>query len=276
MINNRPAIAILMSTYNGEKYLRSQLDSIVTQSYKNWILYVRDDGSSDSSLSILNTYAAKYPKIQIVNDNTRRGCLNSFMWLLEHIHSEYYMFCDQDDVWLDNKIEMTLNAILKCDNNVPTVVCTDLIVVDESLNEISPSMWNYMKLRPRLLSKIKYLVSCNLFTGCTMLFNEKAKSVAFPVGKHAILHDAWVGLSVVANNGVVRCIEEPSILYRQHNNVCGAHKVDSSLAYYKSKILSIPIIYRRYKSQYKMVNDILSGYSIVRFILYRIIYLIRR
>lgn len=271
-----PAIAILMSTYNGEKHLRDQLDSIVNQSYKNWILYIRDDGSCDSTMMILNDYAANYSQICIFDDNVRRGCLNSFMWLLEHVHSEYYMFCDQDDVWLENKIETALNTILKCDNKVPTVVCTDLIVVDEYLNEISSSMWNYMKLRPKLLTQLKYLVSCNLFTGCTMLFNEKAKYVAFPVGKHAILHDAWVGLSVVANNGVVCCIEEPSILYRQHNNVCGAHKVNRSWAYYKSKILSIPIIYRRYKSQYKMVNDILSGYSIVRFVLYRIIYLVRR
>ena len=102
-------IAILMSTYNGECYLKDQIESILSQTYKDWILYIRDDGSTDRTIRIIKTYVGNYPD-KIIYEYDRLGNLGSgrsFMKLLSSIDSDYYMFCDQDDVWLPSKIEKT-------------------------------------------------------------------------------------------------------------------------------------------------------------------------
>ena len=102
-------VAILMSTYNGERYLREQIDSLLNQTYKDWKLYIRDDKSTDGTVSIIEGYVRVYPdQIVYKSDgfgNLGAGC--SFMQLLSSIDSDYYMFCDQDDVWMEDKIERT-------------------------------------------------------------------------------------------------------------------------------------------------------------------------
>lgn len=98
-----------MCTYNGERFLKEQLDSLFCQSFDDFIIYVHDDGSKDKTLEILNSYINQYPqKIVLMDDPIKhRGAGSSFMWLLENVESQYYMFCDQDDVWLPSKIEHT-------------------------------------------------------------------------------------------------------------------------------------------------------------------------
>ena len=113
-------ISILLSTYNGEKYLSEQLDSILQQSYQNFIIYIRDDGSNDNTLNIIMYYVHNFPsKIKLVDDKVKhRGAKLSFIWLMSHIESDYYMFCDQDDVWLPNKIELSIDKLSKLVNLV--------------------------------------------------------------------------------------------------------------------------------------------------------------
>ena len=138
-------VDILMATYNGELYLEEQIKSIIKQSYKNWILYIRDDGSKDNTLKIINRYTYKYPdKIKLIADD--RGNLGSnmnFKELMQYSKNEYCMFCDQDDVWLEDKIKLSLDKIKKLENkygkNTPILVHTDLKVVNEKLDEISES-----------------------------------------------------------------------------------------------------------------------------------------
>ena len=106
-------IAILLSTYNGSKYLREQLNSIIDQTVKDWILYVRDDGSTDETIDIIKEYVSLYPNINYIEDIQNLGSARSFMKLLSLVEADHYMFCDQDDVWLPTKIEVSLMEMKK-------------------------------------------------------------------------------------------------------------------------------------------------------------------
>lgn len=273
-------LAILLATYNSEKYLAELLDSIVNQTYREFSLYVRDDGSTDSTLQILEQYAACHDNFFILSDTIKsRRAMGSFFWLLENIEADYYMFCDHDDVWLPSKVENSLAKMLQIERpNTPTLVCTDLVVVDSNLNAINPSLWSYMRLRPELLTKLKFALSCNLFTGCTMMINSAARDISLPVSPNAVMHDSWIGLRVVAAGGIVGWISTPQILYRQHsNNLFGAQNVDGSWKYYLQKLRNIAKVTESYRKNYAMAKDAVGGKLCwTKFLFYRFIYLIKR
>ena len=233
-------ITILLATYNSEKYLRQQLDSLFNQSYKDWRLIVRDDLSSDRTIELLNEYSAKYPnKMKIIpNDGKSLKSYLNFIELLKSADSDYYMFCDHDDVWLPNKIELSIKRMREVEkHNTPVIVHTDMKVVDENLNIIHPSFWKYSNLLPEHTSFVE-MVLCNSANGCTMLFNQKAKEVSIQNVKYAKMHDILLNQSVSANCGIISAIYEPTVLYRQHSdNVVGAQK--RSALFYLKKIKNI-------------------------------------
>lgn len=220
-------IAILLSTYNGEKYLSEQLDSIFNQTYKNFTLHVRDDGSSDKTLNILKEYRQKHSNIVLYEDEItiNRGACNSFMWLLENVDAQYYMFCDQDDVWFENKIQICFDAMLTEEKRTPNtsiLIHTDLIVVDNGLNMISSSLWENNKINPFKIGT-KYLKVVNFVTGCTMFFNKSARDISTTKNTKILMHDYWIALCVDAGGGTIINLAIPTIFYRQHeNNVIGA------------------------------------------------------
>lgn len=273
-------VAILMATYNGEKYVASQIESIIGQTYKDWSLYIRDDGSRDKTAKIISSYAKKYYNIHVIDDEyDNNGAKWNFMHMLELVDEEYYMFCDQDDVWLPDKIEKSLNRLKKIERKgCPALVCCDLRVVDQSLNVIYESYWKYMKLRPSFLVNKKYAISCNLFTGCTMMFNKEAKKISFPVSESMMLHDYWVGLNVIAHKGNISAINETLILYRQHStNVCGAIPIGKNLSYYWGKIIGVKDVVHDYSDKFRMANAIFNGeIGVFYFLLNKIVYLIKR
>lgn len=218
-------IYILLATYNGEKYIREQLESLLEQTYQNWILWIHDDGSKDSTLNIIKEYEEKLPnKIKLLNDGLKcSGAKQNFTHLLSSIDDNfnYIMFCDQDDVWLENKIEITLNKMIEVENrnqNKPIIIHTDLKVVDEGLNTIADSYFIYQKIKPQWSKDFNISLVQNSVTGCTMMINKKAKEISLPIGNNAIMHDWWILLKVLQNNGVVEYIDKPTILYRQHSS----------------------------------------------------------
>ena len=270
-------IHILLSTYNGEKYLEEQLESLINQKGVEFKILVRDDGSTDGTIDILNKWQNNGLLTWYSGENI--GVVNSFMDLLKKApKSDYYAFCDQDDVWLPNKLEESLERIQKFSNEEPSLVCSDLIVVNKDLNVIHKSMWEYMKLRPKLLVKFYYAISCNLFTGCTMVFNNAAKELFFPATNNILMHDSWLGLKIIANNGNIGYIHKPLVLYRQHgNNVCGVNYVNNSITYYIHKILSIKKIFINDIKKYKMAKDATNmKIPIYKFLFYRIAYVFKR
>ena len=105
-------IAILMATYNGKDYIGEQIDSLLAQSFTNWHLYIHDDGSTDGTDKVIHQYENRYPQhISILNYPSQGGACGNFLSMLENVSADYYMFCDQDDVWLPEKIERTFERM---------------------------------------------------------------------------------------------------------------------------------------------------------------------
>ena len=220
-------IVILMATYNGEKYIEEQIQSIISQTFQNWELYVRDDGSSDSTVHIIELLCKQDNRINLLNDKEKHlGAKHSFLRLLSKVDGDLYMFCDQDDVWLPNKIERTLKEYKKQSQlySGPIVIHTDVKVVDENLNTISHSYFKSIKINPDKYKSYNYLAIICFTQGATMLFNNEAKYLCFPLPKDPRMHDFWVSTRVLRNGGRIFTIYDQTMLYRQHgNNVYGAN-----------------------------------------------------
>lgn len=224
-------IAILLATYNGGRYLREQLDSILEQSFADWHLYVHDDGSVDDTVAILRDYAERYPdRITLLNYPPQGGACANFFSLLEAVEARYYMFCDQDDVWMPHKIQTSLDRMLQEEQKAagrPVIVHADLMIVDSTLQVIDTSFVRNQRIR---IEKVKHFLDyayTNTVTGCAMLFNAQAARCVKVPRTAARMHDSWLTLSVVAEGGVVSFIDEPLIYYRQHEgNALGAKELE--------------------------------------------------
>lgn len=252
-------IAILLPTYNSGKYLREQIDSIVAQSFSNWRLWVRDDGSNDSTLSILLDYQRRLGgKITIIKDNKGNlGACKSFEALLESCPSSYIMFCDHDDVWLPFKIEKTFHKMKEIESQYPQkplLVFSDLKVVDKDLNLISNSMWRYQKTNPQHAKDTYSLSISNPVTGCTVMINQKAKEKSIPMSSNCLMHDLWIALNV-SHYGYIDFIDEPTVLYRQHNeNAIGAKEINK--IYYFSRLKNLKGVIADNFRLIRMINSL--------------------
>lgn len=223
-------IAILLTTYNSSRFLSEQLDSLLAQTCKKWRLYVRDDESTDSTVSLLHQYAAADPRICILNDTQKRGAAKGFMWLLEQVEADYYMFCDHDDVWFPEKIESTLQKMeLQDDRDTcPIVVTTDLKVTDSLLHVTAESLWEARHFRKGQFNDRYYHLFYNNIPGCTMMFNNAAKQVSLPFPDNLFIHDSWVVTSVLWKGGRVVLQHLPMMFYRQHyHNLVGTKESPS-------------------------------------------------
>ncbi len=220
-------IAVLLSTFNGEKYLAEQIDSLLCQKFQNWRVYAHDDGSKDGTLSILEEYAKKHPgRIALIDGPPSGGAKNNFLFLLKCVDAPYIMFCDQDDVWLPEKIEKTYNRMKEIEENQPTLVFTDLQVVNQDRELIAPRMSEYQKLDLKK-HRVEDFLAENVITGCTVMINRKMAELARKAEdpSRIIMHDWWMAIAA-AKFGLVSCVEEPLILYRQHEvNSIGAKKM---------------------------------------------------
>lgn len=220
-------IAILMAVYNGEKYLSEQIDSILAQSESDWQLFINDDCSSDGSYDIALKYAKEHPERIIVSRNgspSGSACAN-FMGMLGRTDAEYAMFCDQDDVWLPNKIKLTLQKMKELEKsfgNTPLLVHTELSVTDSELSITAPSFTRFQGLKPRYNSLNRLLCQNNV-TGCTVMMNRALIELVrnAPADK-MLMHDWWIALAAAAF-GHIGFVDEPLIKYRQHgSNQLGA------------------------------------------------------
>mgnify|MGYP005789543507 CR=1 FL=1 len=218
-------VAILMSTYNGQRYLNEQIISIVNQTYGNWHLYIRDDGSKDNTQLMIREWERKLPdKITFFNkENVKNiGVVKSFMDIFSNVNAEFYMFSDQDDVWKKDKIEKSVNAMLSQEyTKRPICIHTDLQVVNSKLEG------NEVMNGDKIWHDFQHLLFSNCITGCTMLINQVVKDmIDFENINYTrvYMHDWWIGL-ICAEFGQIVYLKEPLILYRQHgDNVVGSYK----------------------------------------------------
>lgn len=236
-------IEILLPVYNGGKYLNAQIDSIIRQSNNNWILKIRNDGSSDNSQSIIEKYCRKYPEKIFLIDSPKEnlGLIRSLNCLMAAPpHGKYIMFSDQDDVWLHDKIEVSLEEITKLeglDGDLPVMICTDAKCVDADLNIINESFFVSQKFQDGIIGNINKMIALNVVQGCTIMMNRKALEVSYPLPDKLSVHDMWIGINC-AYYGKVKYIYRPTLLYRQHqSNVLGSLNI--GLKYYLSRMKQV-------------------------------------
>lgn len=227
MEKRTPTVAVLMSTYNGEAFIRQQLDSIFTQEGVCVKLFVRDDGSSDNTVSILREYAKRYP-ITIIQDGENVGPGESFMRLV-YMHAEdpdieFYAFADQDDIWLEDKLSNAVKSIFDYGYTTPVLYASNQYLFVNGINE------GYRHKERQNVDLISHMTK-NTISGCTFVFNKELARLIYNAGRpdqriiDYRLHDAWIMLIAIACGHVIYD-EEARMLYRIHSgNTVGVKKV---------------------------------------------------
>jgi glycosyltransferase involved in cell wall biosynthesis len=214
-------IEILLSTFNGGHYLSEQLESIENQTFTEWVLIARDDRSVDFSLEILDEFSHRHPdKVYIVDGGEKHlGACGSFSFLMTKTTADYVMFCDQDDVWLPNKIEKTFLRMKQLEMGkalgTPLLVHCDLVAADETLTKQYGSFWSLRRIRPENAGRFNRQLVSNVVSGCALMMNRALLKKAAPIPAKALMHDWWVG-QVASAFGYVAHEKLPLILYRQH------------------------------------------------------------
>lgn len=228
----------MLSTYNGEKYLKPLLESVFAQQGVNVVLFVRDDGSTDGTVAILQEYQ-KQGKLQLtVGKNLGFG--QSFSWLINNApKADYYACCDQDDVWLPCKLQNGVQALEQCNGNLPLLYFTSLIAVDQNLKEISRKTHEHYALdaKNRFVESLLF----NMCQGCTTLFNNALKEKFIQVPQEQISAHDYTLNTIASGLGQVVFSQDAQVLYRQHAN--------NTVGFYKGKLRNI---FRSIKNFFKV------------------------
>lgn len=230
-MKNENLVEVLVATYNGKCFIEELIRSILNQTWKQLHILVRDDGSTDGTLAIIQKLVDENRgKITLIQDNQPNlGVIQNFAELIRLSTAPYIFLSDQDDFWLPNKVELCLQCLKKAEKKwgkeTPLLVHSDLKVVDHELNEIHPSFWQFAHLNPQNGSLNRLLVQ-NYMAGCTMGINRSLAQMIPHIPKGVMMHDWWIGL-VASAFGKIVYLKEPTILYRQHQgNTLGAQKFD--------------------------------------------------
>lgn len=221
-------IAVLMSTYNGEDYISEQIRSILNQTVSDFTLYIRDDGSTDSTVRIINTYSKKDSRIRLIQDDMQNlGPRDSFFRLLNVINADYYFFCDQDDVWKNNKIQIMIERLKDYKNDIPLLAYSNLKCIDKNGEKLQ-GFSSFENMVNTDIKNIDYFQTNNI-PGCTMVINKKTADI-FKMGgikqqlnqEDIQMHDWWIAL-IAAVFGRIVHVNKTLVYYRQHsNNTLGA------------------------------------------------------
>ena len=214
-------VNILMSTYNGQQFLAEQIRSIQEQSYTDWTLFIRDDGSSDNTKEILKDFEHQDSRIHLIdNDKSDNlGVIKSFHKLVNHDRADYYFFSDQDDVWLPNKLELSLKEAQNYLADLPLMVYMDLKVVNQDLEIMTESMVKSQSHHAN--TELVQELTENTVTGGVAMINH-ALAEMWQETDDILMHDWYLALLASAFGNLV-FIDQPGELYRQHSdNVLGA------------------------------------------------------
>jgi glycosyltransferase involved in cell wall biosynthesis len=241
-----PSVAILMCTYNGENFLEEQLDSIETQDYKNWTLFVNDDGSKDATLKILKAYQKKWgAKKLVIRRGPQKGFCQNFLQIIndKKINADLYFLSDQDDVWMPHKLNHTLKKISKLDAAKPLLYCARTTYVSSDAKKILGH--SDLFLKP---PSFKNALIQSIAGGNTMAFNNPLKKVMQKYPRvDVVSHDWWLYILNELVGGKTLYDSESTILYRQHaRSLIGANT--GFLAKMKRLRMLLGGTYRRYNT----------------------------
>ena len=184
-------VAVIMSTYNGEEFVREQIESILNQTYKNFEIIVRDDGSKDQTCNIIKEYQKKHSNIKLY-EGENLGFIKSFFELLKIAEADYYAYADQDDIWMENKLELAVNSLNKLDNQKPNMAFGNSDYYDENMKFIGYGE------RDKKYSFLRALFSC-VGQGMTFTVNNKTRNMIIEnMPKSCFFHDWWTYILCVS------------------------------------------------------------------------------
>ncbi len=212
-----PRVVILLATYNGGTFLSDQLQSFLAQTHPNWVLFWRDDGSSDDTVAIMEEFASQHGRcVRVTNPPDRLGATANFLLLLRIVYpmlsaDDILAFSDQDDVWLPCKLSRGVAAMEAANPDVPVLYCARLVLVDAALRRIGESA--KLKRVPAFPASLTQ----NIAAGCTIMLNRRAAALMASITPPpTAFHDWWCYLLVTATGGACVYDDVGVILYRQH------------------------------------------------------------
>lgn len=251
-LRRRPLVSIVLATYNGEKFLKKQLDSLSNLTYENLELVVSDDNSNDLTEDIIKTFSAKakFP-IYFYKNNGDKGVNGNFENALNHANGEYIALCDQDDIWLPNKIELLLEKIDDFD-----IIHSNVTLIDENDKFHTNKVLRH-EYEGDLSSKVKFLdyISTGWILGCTSLIKADLVKKSLPFPKDIFFHDWWITLIALKEGNGVKYIHEPTIMYRQHCSNT-AQSIYSSSDWMYRKINFNKLIMERFEGSLSRIEKI--------------------
>jgi len=258
-----PLLTILMATYNGDKYLTAQLESILAQTYQNWELIIRDDNSTDLTQTIIADYAEKDARItQLEFGNLHGTACRNFSQLFDWAYQEnkqYILFADQDDIWLPDKVEFSLKEIKQDEKaygfTTPLAKYSRFKFIDEEDNPID----RILKLPAELILRV--LLNENYAWGCTMILNRAAVDLIKHIPPESVNHDYYIAL-VISAFGRVSLINKDLVLYRQHqNNVSGNVKNMGFSSRFERYFKDTSVMIKPLTQNYALVKSFYERYS---------------
>lgn len=222
------SIEVLLATYNGARFLQQQIDSVLAQSYPDVCITARDDNSTDRTSDLLDQAIAANPDRirRLPMDGATGSAKSNFLRLMTASSAPYVALCDQDDVWLPQKLEQSMDAMLALERQhgplIPLLVFTDLTIVDRDLQVVHPSFWEHQHIQAERISSLPNLLAQNVVTGCTALLNRALVERCLQMPSSVFMHDGWIALNACIF-GKATALHTPTVLYRQHDsNVVGA------------------------------------------------------
>jgi glycosyltransferase involved in cell wall biosynthesis len=224
-------LSVAMCTYNGARYLSAQLESIARQTRLPDELIICDDHSTDATPELLEQFEKTAPfQVRLFHNPTRLGVVANFSKAITLTTGRYIALSDQDDIWLPQRLERSLLAIRTAEEcygpHTPVLVHTDLSVLGEGGDIISPSFMRFQHLQHVTTDPLRILLTQNFVTGCTILMNAPLKLSATPIPTSVLIHDWWLAL-IASCIGKIVFLNEQSVFYRQHNsNTIGAIRYD--------------------------------------------------
>lgn len=246
-------VTVIMSTYNGEKFLKEQLESIFQQDNIKLNVFVRDDGSTDATISILAEYKKNFSNFDFIENNQNLKPAYSFLQALKScpFESDFYAFADQDDIWVSNKLEVACMALNKFPNNTPNLYCSTYDVVDKDLNLLfvrDLSIYGNLTMQSTLMGICP--------SGCTMVFNNQLKNIVSNSNPRYIrMHDFWTLLTVQSFGGNVIVDNNSYMKYRQHENNSVGFSNKVKLSYFVNLLKTMD------NSRYAQAKSLLECYG---------------
>lgn len=247
-------VDIIMATYNGEKYINEQINSIINQTYTDWNLIIRDDGSKDSTVTIIKEYEKKDKRIKLVVDDLGNlGYNKNFEKLLTHSTADYTMISDQDDIWNKNKIEISFEEIKKIElENKPALVFSDALLI----NNNKENMGLHIGKKAKKINTFSILIGENICQGATIMMNKKLKEIVLPFSEK-YLYDYFIFMTVDLF-GNWKFIKNPTLKYRIHfENQIGSNKIMklSLFQNFKNDYYRYSVIYKKIKDNINFIKE---------------------